>query len=148
MYKKWTITQSEKHYLRMWLHLPLAKFSILGCFVCGWSYSHFKESWDNLSCWSFLFYFSVSVTQAVEQSDCEKTQALALQVLLSLVKHNQHRMHEMECCHGYSMIHQVLMKTKCIVGYHILKVFMHLSFQKLLTNCNVFSISALWAQNF
>ncbi|XP_060781470.1 lysosomal-trafficking regulator isoform X4 [Neoarius graeffei] len=66
---------------------------------------------------AFIFLFA----RAVEQSDCEKTQALALQVLLSLVKHNQHRMHEMECCHGYSMIHQVLMKTKCIVGYHILK---------------------------
>ncbi|MCI4376677.1 hypothetical protein PGIGA_G00191140 [Pangasianodon gigas] len=66
---------------------------------------------------AFIFLFA----RAVELSDCEKTQALALQVLLSLVKHNQHRMHEMECCHGYSMIHQVLMKTKCIVGYHILK---------------------------
>uniref|UniRef100_A0A672PU99 Lysosomal trafficking regulator n=1 Tax=Sinocyclocheilus grahami TaxID=75366 RepID=A0A672PU99_SINGR len=58
---------------------------------------------------------------AVELSDCEKTQALALQLLLSLVKNNQHRTHEMECYHGYSMIHQVLIKPKCIVGYHILK---------------------------
>ncbi|XP_053476690.1 lysosomal-trafficking regulator isoform X6 [Ictalurus furcatus] len=66
---------------------------------------------------AFIFLFA----RAVELSDCEKTQALALQVLLSLVKHNQQRMHEMECCHGYSMVHQVLMKTKCIVGYHILK---------------------------
>ncbi|KAF4106147.1 hypothetical protein G5714_013809 [Onychostoma macrolepis] len=59
--------------------------------------------------------------RAVELSDCEKTQALALQLLLSLVKNNQHRTHEMECYHGYSMIHQVLIKPKCIVGYHILK---------------------------
>ncbi|TTI76904.1 Lysosomal-trafficking regulator [Bagarius yarrelli] len=66
---------------------------------------------------AFIFLFA----RAVELSDCEKTQASALQVLLSLVKHNQHRMHEMECCHGYSMIHQVLMNTRCIVGYHILK---------------------------
>ncbi|XP_027006009.2 lysosomal-trafficking regulator isoform X2 [Tachysurus fulvidraco] len=66
---------------------------------------------------AFIFLFA----RVVELNDCEKTQALALQVLLSLVKHNQHRIHEMECCHGYSMIHQVLMNTKCIVGYHILK---------------------------
>ncbi|XP_058238437.1 lysosomal-trafficking regulator isoform X2 [Hemibagrus wyckioides] len=66
---------------------------------------------------AFIFLFA----RVVELNDCEKTQALALQVLLSLVKNNQHRMHEMECCHGYSMIHQVLMNTKCIVGYHILK---------------------------
>lgn len=65
--------------------------------------------------------------QAVELSDCEKTQALALQLLLSLVKNNQHRTHEMECYHGYSMIHQVLIKPKCIVGYHILKVSFSLS---------------------
>lgn len=60
--------------------------------------------------------------QTVELSDCEKTQALALQVLLSLSKFNQHRIHEMDCYHGYSMIHQVLIKSKCIVGYHMLKV--------------------------
>ena len=60
--------------------------------------------------------------QAVELSDCERTQALALQVLLSLLKFNHHRTHEMECYNGYSMIHQVLIKSKCIVGYHILKV--------------------------
>uniref|UniRef100_A0A8C9XK20 Lysosomal trafficking regulator n=1 Tax=Sander lucioperca TaxID=283035 RepID=A0A8C9XK20_SANLU len=57
----------------------------------------------------------------VELSDCEKTQALALRVLLSLSKFNQHRIHEMDCYHGYSMIHQVLIKSKCIVGYHMLK---------------------------
>lgn len=60
--------------------------------------------------------------QTVELNDCEKTQALALQILLSLSKLNQHRMHEIDCYHGYSMIHQVLIKSKCIVGYHILKV--------------------------
>lgn len=58
----------------------------------------------------------------MELSDCEKTQALALQILLSLSKFNQHRIHEMDCYHGYSMIHQVLIKSKCIVGYHMLKV--------------------------
>ncbi|MEQ2215917.1 hypothetical protein XENOCAPTIV_007818, partial [Xenoophorus captivus] len=67
---------------------------------------------------NFVFLFA----QTVELSDCEKTQALALRVLLSLCKHNQHRIHEMDCYHGYSMIHQVLIKSKCIVGYHMLKV--------------------------
>uniref|UniRef100_A0A3Q4HV96 Lysosomal trafficking regulator n=1 Tax=Neolamprologus brichardi TaxID=32507 RepID=A0A3Q4HV96_NEOBR len=66
---------------------------------------------------TFVFLFA----QTVELSDCEKTQALALQVLLSLSKFNQHRIHEMDCYHGYSMIHQVLIKPKCIVGYHVLK---------------------------
>ncbi|KAL4641356.1 lysosomal-trafficking regulator-like [Arapaima gigas] len=66
---------------------------------------------------AFVFLFA----RAVELSNCEKTQALALQVLLSLVKYNQHRVHEMESCHGYAMIHQVLIKPKCIVGYHMLK---------------------------
>uniref|UniRef100_UPI003AAA8FA9 lysosomal-trafficking regulator n=1 Tax=Centroberyx gerrardi TaxID=166262 RepID=UPI003AAA8FA9 len=66
---------------------------------------------------NFVFLFA----QAVELSDCEKTQALALRVLLSLSKFNQHRIHEMDCYHGYSMIHQVLIKSKCIVGYHMLK---------------------------
>ncbi|XP_049591027.1 lysosomal-trafficking regulator isoform X2 [Syngnathus scovelli] len=59
--------------------------------------------------------------QTVELSDCEMTQALALQILLSLTKFNQHRIHEMDYYHGYSMIHQVLIKSKCIVGYHMLK---------------------------
>ncbi|XP_061693071.1 lysosomal-trafficking regulator isoform X3 [Syngnathoides biaculeatus] len=59
--------------------------------------------------------------QTVELSDCERTQALALQILLSLSKFNQHRIHEMDYYHGYSMIHQVLIKSKCIVGYHMLK---------------------------
>uniref|UniRef100_A0A9J7ZPE6 Lysosomal trafficking regulator n=1 Tax=Cyprinus carpio carpio TaxID=630221 RepID=A0A9J7ZPE6_CYPCA len=66
---------------------------------------------------AFVFLFA----RAVELSDCEETQALALQLLLSLVKNNQHRTHEMECYNGYSMIHQVLIKPKCIVGYHVLK---------------------------
>uniref|UniRef100_A0A3Q0RGG4 Lysosomal trafficking regulator n=1 Tax=Amphilophus citrinellus TaxID=61819 RepID=A0A3Q0RGG4_AMPCI len=66
---------------------------------------------------TFVFLFA----QTVELSDCEKTQALALQVLLLLSKFNQHRIHEMDCYHGYSMIHQVLIKPKCIVGYHMLK---------------------------
>uniref|UniRef100_A0A673CN00 Lysosomal trafficking regulator n=1 Tax=Sphaeramia orbicularis TaxID=375764 RepID=A0A673CN00_9TELE len=66
---------------------------------------------------TFVFLFA----QTVELSDCEQTQALALQVLLSLCKFNQHRIHEMDCYHGYSMIHQVLIKSKCIVGYHMLK---------------------------
>ncbi|XP_035260055.1 lysosomal-trafficking regulator-like isoform X3 [Anguilla anguilla] len=66
---------------------------------------------------TFVFLFA----RVVELTDCERTQALALQVLLSLVKYNQHRVHEMESCHGFSMIHQVLIKSKCIVGYHMLK---------------------------
>ncbi|XP_026133560.1 lysosomal-trafficking regulator-like isoform X3 [Carassius auratus] len=66
---------------------------------------------------AFVFLFA----RTVELSDCERTQAQALQLLLSLVKNNQHRTHEMECYHGYSMIHQVLIKPKCIVGYHLLK---------------------------
>ncbi|XP_063047649.1 lysosomal-trafficking regulator isoform X3 [Engraulis encrasicolus] len=66
---------------------------------------------------NFVFLFA----RVVELSDCERTQALALQVLLSLVKLNHHRTHEMECYNGYSMIHQVLIKSKCIVGYHVLK---------------------------
>uniref|UniRef100_A0A8C7ILW6 Lysosomal trafficking regulator n=1 Tax=Oncorhynchus kisutch TaxID=8019 RepID=A0A8C7ILW6_ONCKI len=66
---------------------------------------------------SFVFLFA----RVVELSDSEQTQALALQVLLSLAKYNQHRINEMDCYHGYSMIHQVLIKSKCIVGYHILK---------------------------
>ncbi|KAI4900261.1 hypothetical protein NFI96_016679 [Prochilodus magdalenae] len=70
---------------------------------------------------AFVFLFA----RVVELSDCERTQALALQVLLSLAKYNQHRIQEMEGCHGYSMIHQVLVKSKCIVGYHILKTLLN-----------------------
>nr|XP_057914287.1 lysosomal-trafficking regulator isoform X6 [Doryrhamphus excisus] len=66
---------------------------------------------------NFVFLFA----QTVELSDCEMTQALSLHILLSLSKFNQHRIHEMSSYHGYSMIHQVLIKSKCIVGYHMLK---------------------------
>lgn len=116
---------SKKHYLWIWLLLHLANFSNLGhveLLVNDVIVILKQGPVNDLSCSLHYFSPSVSLFQAVELSDCEKTQALALQVLLSLVKHNQHRMHEMACCHGYSMIHQVLMKTKCIVGYHILKV--------------------------
>ncbi|XP_013360148.1 PREDICTED: lysosomal-trafficking regulator isoform X3 [Chinchilla lanigera] len=65
----------------------------------------------------FVFLFA----RVVELSDCEETQALALQVILSLIKYNQQRMHELDNCNGLSMIHQVLIKQKCIVGFHILK---------------------------
>uniref|UniRef100_A0AAV2JKV3 Lysosomal trafficking regulator n=1 Tax=Knipowitschia caucasica TaxID=637954 RepID=A0AAV2JKV3_KNICA len=66
---------------------------------------------------TFVYLFA----QTVELSDCEQTQALALRILLSLSKKNQHRIHELNCYHGYAMIHQVLIKSKCIVGYHMLK---------------------------
>ncbi|XP_077781904.1 lysosomal-trafficking regulator isoform X3 [Podarcis muralis] len=66
---------------------------------------------------SFVFLFA----RVVEISDCEETQALALKVILALTKHNQQRIHELENCNGYSMIHQVLIKPKCIVGFHILQ---------------------------
>ncbi|XP_045393208.1 lysosomal-trafficking regulator isoform X4 [Lemur catta] len=65
----------------------------------------------------FVFLFA----RVVELSSCEETQALALQVILSLIKYNQQRAHELENCNGLSMIHQVLIKQKCIVGFHILK---------------------------
>ncbi|XP_059501535.1 lysosomal-trafficking regulator isoform X2 [Stegostoma tigrinum] len=65
----------------------------------------------------FIFLFA----RSVEISNCEKTQALALKVILTLTKYNQQRVQEMESCHGYAMIHQVLIKSKCIVGFHILK---------------------------
>lgn len=67
-------------------------------------------------------HVAAPAVQTVELSGCERTQALALQVLLSLAKFNQHRIQEMDCYHGYSMIHQVLIKSKCIVGFHVLKV--------------------------
>ncbi|XP_039593798.1 lysosomal-trafficking regulator isoform X4 [Polypterus senegalus] len=66
---------------------------------------------------SFIFLFA----RAVELSDCEKIQALALQLVLSLCKYNSHRIQEMDSCNGYSMIHQVLIKSKCIVGFYMLK---------------------------
>lgn len=61
----------------------------------------------------------------MELSSCEETQALALRVILSLTKYNQQRTHELENCNGLSMIHQVLIKQKCIVGFHVLKVCPH-----------------------
>ncbi|XP_012931227.1 lysosomal-trafficking regulator [Heterocephalus glaber] len=66
---------------------------------------------------TFVFLFA----RVVELSGCEETQALALRVILSLIKYNQQRMHELDTCNGLSMIHQVLIKQKCIVGFHILK---------------------------
>ncbi|PNI55240.1 LYST isoform 4 [Pan troglodytes] len=65
----------------------------------------------------FVFLFA----RVVELSSCEETQALALRVILSLIKYNQQRVHELENCNGLSMIHQVLIKQKCIVGFYILK---------------------------
>uniref|UniRef100_G3TZW2 Lysosomal-trafficking regulator n=1 Tax=Loxodonta africana TaxID=9785 RepID=G3TZW2_LOXAF len=65
----------------------------------------------------FVFLFA----RVVELSSCEETQALALRVILALTKYNQQRIHELENCNGLSMIHQVLIKQKCIVGFHILK---------------------------
>lgn len=92
--------------IRTYFHLQLFLFLMLFCPVSISPFPH----------------LGLSAVQTVELSDCEKTQALALQVLLSLSKFNQHRIHEMDCYHGYSMIHQVLIKPKCIVGYHMLKV--------------------------
>ncbi|XP_074118563.1 lysosomal-trafficking regulator isoform X2 [Sminthopsis crassicaudata] len=66
---------------------------------------------------AFVFLFA----RVVDISSREETQALALQVILSLTKYNQQRTQEMENCNGLSMIHQVLIKQKCIVGFHILK---------------------------
>ncbi|KYO18831.1 lysosomal-trafficking regulator isoform C [Alligator mississippiensis] len=66
---------------------------------------------------AFIFLFA----RVVEISDSEETQALSLQLILSLTKYNQQRIQEMENCNGYSMIHQVLTKPKCIVGFRILK---------------------------
>uniref|UniRef100_A0A2K6V8Y1 Lysosomal trafficking regulator n=1 Tax=Saimiri boliviensis boliviensis TaxID=39432 RepID=A0A2K6V8Y1_SAIBB len=65
----------------------------------------------------FVFLFA----RVVELSSCEETQALALRIILSLIKYNQQRVHELENCNGLSMIHQVLIKQKCIVGFYILK---------------------------
>ncbi|XP_036893214.1 lysosomal-trafficking regulator isoform X1 [Sturnira hondurensis] len=65
----------------------------------------------------FVFLFA----RVVELSTYEETQALALRVLLSLIKYNQQRVHELENCNGLSMIHQVLIKQKCTVGFHVLQ---------------------------
>ncbi|XP_047903864.2 lysosomal-trafficking regulator [Anser cygnoides] len=66
---------------------------------------------------AFVFLFA----RVVEISSCEDTQALALQLILSLTKYNQQRIQEMKNCNGYSMIHRVLIKPKCIVGFCMLK---------------------------
>ncbi|XP_068010972.1 lysosomal-trafficking regulator [Melanerpes formicivorus] len=66
---------------------------------------------------AFVFLFA----RVVEISSCEDTQALALQLILSLTKYNQQRIQEMGSCNGYSMIHRVLIKPKCIVGFCMLK---------------------------
>ncbi|XP_075352061.1 lysosomal-trafficking regulator isoform X4 [Mycteria americana] len=66
---------------------------------------------------AFVFLFA----RVVEISSCEDTQALALQLILSLTKYNQQRIQEMDNCNGYSMIHRVLIKPKCVVGFCMLK---------------------------
>ncbi|NXU57111.1 LYST regulator, partial [Turnix velox] len=66
---------------------------------------------------AFVFLFA----RVVEISSCENTQALALQLILSLTKYNQQRIQEMDNCNGYSMIHRVLIKPRCIVGFCMLK---------------------------
>ncbi|NXC46503.1 LYST regulator, partial [Penelope pileata] len=66
---------------------------------------------------AFVFLFA----RVVEISSCEDTQALALQLILSLTKYNQQRIQEMKNCNGYSMIHRVLIKPKCVVGFCMLK---------------------------
>nr|XP_013800926.1 PREDICTED: lysosomal-trafficking regulator [Apteryx mantelli mantelli] len=66
---------------------------------------------------AFVFLFA----RVVEISSCEDTQALALQLILSLTKYNQQRIQEMENCNGYSMVHRVLIKPKCVVGFCMLK---------------------------
>ncbi|KAM6355196.1 lysosomal-trafficking regulator [Podargus strigoides] len=66
---------------------------------------------------AFVFLFA----RVVEISSSEETQALALQLILSLTKYNQQRIQEMDNCNGYSMIHRVLIRPKCIVGFCMLK---------------------------
>ncbi|KAI1240799.1 hypothetical protein IHE44_0009242 [Lamprotornis superbus] len=66
---------------------------------------------------AFVFLFA----RVVEISSCEDTQALALQLILSLTKYNQQRIQEMDNCNGYSMIRRVLIKPQCIVGFCMLK---------------------------
>ncbi|XP_063299447.1 lysosomal-trafficking regulator isoform X3 [Pelobates fuscus] len=66
---------------------------------------------------TFVFLFA----KIVDISNCEDTQALALQIILSLTKCNQQRIQESENCDVYFMIHQVLIRPKCVVGFHILK---------------------------
>uniref|UniRef100_A0A672U8V4 Lysosomal trafficking regulator n=1 Tax=Strigops habroptila TaxID=2489341 RepID=A0A672U8V4_STRHB len=58
---------------------------------------------------AFVFLFA----RVVEISSCEDTQALALQLILSLTKYNQQRIQEMDNCNGYSMIHRTLLEGCC-----------------------------------
>ncbi|KAM4772207.1 lysosomal-trafficking regulator [Rhinophrynus dorsalis] len=66
---------------------------------------------------AFVFLFA----RIVEISNSEETQSLGLQIILSLTKYNQQRIQESENCDLYSMIHQVLIRPKCIVGPYILR---------------------------
>uniref|UniRef100_A0A8D2NCP9 Lysosomal trafficking regulator n=1 Tax=Zonotrichia albicollis TaxID=44394 RepID=A0A8D2NCP9_ZONAL len=58
---------------------------------------------------AFVFLFA----RVVEISSCEDTQALALQLILSLTKYNQQRIQEMDNCNGYSMIRRTLLEGCC-----------------------------------
>ncbi|KAM4694759.1 lysosomal-trafficking regulator [Discoglossus pictus] len=66
---------------------------------------------------AFVFLFA----RIVEISTSEETQTLGLKIILSLTKYNQQRIQERENGDVYSMIHQVLIRPKCIVGFHVLK---------------------------
>ncbi|KAE8601970.1 hypothetical protein XENTR_v10013848 [Xenopus tropicalis] len=66
---------------------------------------------------AFVFLFA----RMVEISSLEETQSLGLRILLTLTKCNQQRILESKNCDVYSMIHQVLIRPKCIVGFHVLK---------------------------
>lgn len=63
--------------------------------------------------------------RTVEISSCEKTQSMGLEIILSLTKYNQQRIQESKNCDLYSMIHQVLLRPKCIVGFHTLKILLY-----------------------
>ncbi|MEE6475211.1 hypothetical protein FKM82_010657 [Ascaphus truei] len=67
---------------------------------------------------AFVFLFA----RIVEISNSEETQSLGLKIILSLTEYNQQRIQESENCDGYSMVHQVFIKPKCIVGFHVLKI--------------------------
>ncbi|XP_018413216.1 PREDICTED: lysosomal-trafficking regulator [Nanorana parkeri] len=63
--------------------------------------------------------------RTVEISSCEKTQSMGLEIILSLTKYNQQRIQESKNCDLYSVIHQVLVRPKCIVGFHTLKTLLY-----------------------
>ncbi|XP_072265185.1 lysosomal-trafficking regulator isoform X2 [Pyxicephalus adspersus] len=63
--------------------------------------------------------------RTVEISSCEETQSMGLEIILSLTKYNRHRIQESKNCDLYSMIHQVLVRPKCIVGFHTLKILLY-----------------------